>query len=66
MNALISEEYNKLTQFQKIKFHELAGWQTVDNKGQSVMSDSSYFKILEWVKRIPEPELMVEEDKSEE
>lgn len=55
MNNLIRGEFEQLTPFQQSKALELISWQTANNKGQSVMSDSAYYKIFEWVKRIEEP-----------
>ena len=56
MNALVAGEYDKLTPFQKLKFNELVAWQNTSNKGGPVPMDSgAYFKILDWVKKLPTP-----------
>jgi hypothetical protein len=55
MNELIKGELKKLTPYQLIKFMELSGWQLKDNKGQTFMSDSALFKLMDWVKNLEEP-----------
>ncbi len=62
MNNLIRGEFEKLSPFHQSKFHELCGWQTGRNVGQAIMSDAAYYKILEWVKRIEEPPVMLEQE----
>lgn len=55
MNALVKGEYDKLTFSQKLKFQELVSWQNSTHKGDAIpIDDGTYFKILDWVKKLPE------------
>jgi len=64
MNAVVQHEVDKLTDFQKSKYYELVAWQTMHNVGQSLMSDTACFNIINMVKRMEEPQ-PVEEVKEE-
>lgn len=56
MNALIQGEYDKLTPFQKLEFDKLVGWQNTTHKGGAIpMDNGAYFKVLDWVKKLPTP-----------
>lgn len=54
MNPIVASEYDKLSDWQKSKFHELVGWQLKGHKGTGA-SDFTHAKIIEWVKRMDEP-----------
>ena len=56
MNALIKGEYDKLTEFQKSEFLRLVGWQSTTHKGTPIpMDDTAYFKLMDWVRKLPDP-----------
>jgi hypothetical protein len=67
MDALIRGEYDKLSPYRKMKFDELVAWQFSSHKGGAIPIDQfAYFKILEWVSKLPEvnpepPKLVAEE-----
>jgi hypothetical protein len=68
MNALIKSEYDKLSPFRKTKFDELVGWQSTTHKGGAIALDQgAYFKILDWVSKLPEtnPEPPIEKPTEE-
>ena len=55
MDNLIRGEYDKLTPFRKAKFNELVAWQSSTHKGGAIPLDQgAYFKILDWVNKLPE------------
>lgn len=55
MDNLIKGEYDKLSPYRKQKFDELVGWQATTHKGGAIKLDQgAYFKILDWVNKLPE------------
>lgn len=61
MSPIFADEYEKLTDWQKAKFHELTFWQNKGVKGSGT-DDMGCAKILEWVKRMEEPPPLPPED----
>jgi len=54
MDNLVRGEYEKLTPYRKMKFNELVAWQATTHKGGAMPLDQgAYFKILDWVNKLP-------------
>lgn len=58
MDNLIKGEYDKLTPYRQAKFNELVAWQASTHKGGAIQLDQgAYFKIIDWVNKLPETNL---------
>jgi hypothetical protein len=55
MDNITFDEYKKLTPYQKAKFDELIQWYSGTQKDSISRIDTSYMKMIEWVKRLEEP-----------
>ena len=54
MSPIIAQEFEKLTDWQKAKFHEVVGQLAGKNQGMSG-GDIGHLKVIEWVKRMEQP-----------